>query len=116
MVKTKILSKQKKSSENTPKYKLKTGVKLIPYSPTQEILKGDLTAKAIMECLLNNDLEGVIEVISEYLEILHKVKTSEHIEFVAHSKMKIKQPTMTTLAKFMNALTFDDSQKVSSRK
>jgi len=72
MVKLKTSPKQKKSLENTPKYKLKKGVNLPPYSPTQEILKGDLVARAIMESLLDNDPEGVIEVISTYLKVLNR--------------------------------------------
>lgn len=94
-------------------------MKLIPYSPTQEILKGDLTAKAIMECLLNNDPEGVIEVISTYLEVLNKVKSAQRVDLprsTLYHSLKMKNPTIKTLAKLMHATTLENAKVVASRR
>jgi hypothetical protein len=67
MAKAKTSHKQKKSLENIQNSKLKTYKDIMPYSPTEEILQGDLIGRAIFECLKNNDPEGVMEVISIYL-------------------------------------------------
>ncbi len=119
MVKAKTSSKQKKSSENTPKYKLKKGVELTPYSPRQEILQGDLVARAILECLLNNDPKGVIEAISTYLEVLNKEKSAKRVNLpksTMYHSLKMKNPTIKTLAKLMHTTRLDTAKDVTRRK
>ena len=72
MVKAKILPKQKKSSKNTLTLKANSG--LIAYDPIKEITNQNFIGKAILECLINNDPEGVMEVIKIYLETLEKIQ------------------------------------------
>ena len=80
----KTLDKQKKSLKNILKV---DKTKLIPYSPTEELLDENFNSpteelldenfigKAILECLKNNDSEGVMEVISIYFNTLNKALT-----------------------------------------
>lgn len=60
-----------------------------------------------MECLQNNDPEGVIEVISIHLKALNQVKEATQPELprstVYHSLYKSKNPTIKTLAKLVHA-------------
>ncbi|HSW70645.1 MAG TPA: hypothetical protein VLH77_01545, partial [Gammaproteobacteria bacterium] len=95
----------KKSLKSTQKSSSKKKVTPIPYSPTQEILDGDLIGKAIIECLGNNDPEGVIEMISIYLETLNQVKTlskTHKTQNIVSSSLRTKDLTIKNLAKIVS--------------
>ncbi|MBA3603782.1 MAG: hypothetical protein H0W50_09125 [Parachlamydiaceae bacterium] len=73
MDKVKTSAKQKNYSKGTPKMlKLKENAGLMEYSPTKELLNEDLIARAIWECLKNNDPEGVTEIIEAHLYAKNK--------------------------------------------
>src|SRR5580704_6591848 len=80
MAKVKTLHKHKKSLRSTSKMKLKKNAKVIEYSPTQELLDETFIAKAVWECLKNNDPEGVIEIIETHLEIVNKTQNAQKNE------------------------------------
>jgi len=65
--------------------------------------------KAIVECLENNDPEGVMEVIAIYLEAVNKTKLTDthgiHRQTI-YSALKHRNPTIKTLAKIMHASVF----------
>ncbi len=78
---------------------------VIEYSPTQELLDEEFIAKAIWECLKNNDPEGVVEIIETHLEVVNKVKASQKNELsrsTMYHAIKGKNPTIKTLAKLVN--------------
>lgn len=111
MVKVMISHRQRKSLGSIRKmkakkeFKLKKDAHVIDYSPTQELLNEDFIAKAVWECLKNNDPQGVIEVIEAHLEMVNKVKASENIELprsTMYNAFKGKNPTVKTLAKLVN--------------
>jgi len=84
MAKTKTSLKQKKSM---PKLK-KTTKKTVPYlqelKPKDYLLDKNFIGSAILECLNNNDPEGVIEIINIYLNtLIHKSCTLSQIEIKA---------------------------------
>lgn len=84
---------------------LKDDARLIDYSPTQELLDEDFIAKAIWECLKNNDPEGVMEVVEAHLEIVNKLRAAENMELprsTMYNAFKGKNPTVKTLAKLVN--------------
>lgn len=54
--------------------KLRKNAKLIDYSPTQELLDENFIAKAVWECLKNNDPDGVMEVIEAHIEVVNKFR------------------------------------------
>lgn len=66
MAKARISHKHRRSSIGMS-MKLKKNAKVIEYSPTQELLDETFIAKAIWECLKNNDPEGVVEIIESAL-------------------------------------------------
>lgn len=106
MDKTKILHKPKKS--------LKGGIhKMNPkdkhgfknYSPTKKLLDENFIAKAMWECLKNNDTEGVLEVIEAHLEIVNKVSAAKKAELARstmYNAIKGRNPTLKTLAKLVH--------------
>ncbi|MFM8453817.1 MAG: hypothetical protein ACKOAD_02365 [Gammaproteobacteria bacterium] len=64
-------------------------------------------AKAVAECLLNNDPEGVVEVIEIYLEtanIANIAKKSDISRATLYHSLKKKNPTIRTLAKIIHAV------------
>jgi len=74
----------------------------------QNTLPKDNIEKAIVECLENNDSEGVMEVISIYLEEINKSKMPESNQLhrqTIYSALKHKNPTIKTLAKIMHSYT-----------
>lgn len=77
------------------KIKLKKNAKVTEFNPTNLLLDENLIAKAIWECLKNNDPEGVIEVIKIHLETINKLKGTKSLSF------KGKNPTIKSLAKFI---------------
>ncbi len=104
MAKVKTLPKQKKSLKNT--------TNLLAYDPVSEIKDENFIGKAIFECLINNDPEGVMEVIGIYLSALEKsklVRNSHVPKSTLYHTLKSKNPTIKTLAKIVHATTFDSS-------
>lgn len=85
--------------------KLKDDPRLTEYSPTKKLLDETFIAKAIWECLKNNDPEGVVEMIEAHLEAINKVKASQNTNLsraTMYSAFKGKNPTLKTLAKLVN--------------
>ncbi len=66
--------------------------------------------KAILECLRNNDPEGVMEIIQIYLETLEKIqfmKKADVPKSTFYHSLKSKNPTIKTLAKLVHATTIE---------
>jgi len=85
--------------------KLKKNARVTEYSPTKELLDETFIAKAVWECLRNNDPEGVIEIIQTHLEIVNKVKATQKNELsrsTMYHALKGKNPTIKTIAKMVN--------------
>jgi len=110
MVKAKTLHKPKKSSKKIQKLKIKKGSSVVSFSPTQELLDENFLGRAIIECLKDNDPEGVIDIISTYLETINKVQSAQRAQLsrsTLYHSLKGKNPTLRTLAKIMHASTMD---------
>lgn len=61
---------------------------------------------AILECLRNNDPEGVMEVVGIYLNALNKAKLLEEggiAKSTLYHSLKSKNPTIKTLAKIISS-------------
>ncbi len=85
--------------------KFKKNHGLIEYSPTQELLNEELIAKAIWECLKNNEPEGVVEIIAAHLRAKNKTELAKKHDLprtTLHHAFKGKNPTIKTLAKLVN--------------
>ena len=76
--------------------------------PLDELTDPQMTALAILECLQNNDPEGVMEIIAIYLEAVNKARLRQEANLprsTLYSTLKHKNPTIKTLAKIMYAYT-----------
>lgn len=102
MAKIKTFAKPKKSTQDTNKFS-----DCLEWSPTKEILDPNNLARAVAECLLHNDPDGVVEVIQIYLETVNMVqlaKKSELSRATLYHAFKNKNPTIKTLAKVIHAM------------
>lgn len=105
MVRIKISQKRKKSLTDTSKMKLKTREGLKRYSPTERLLDEDFIAKAVWECLKDNDYEGVVEVIEAHLRAVNKTKIAKDNDLARstmYNAFKSKNPTVKTVAKLVH--------------
>lgn len=93
---------------------MKNKSKLIPYHPTEELMDENFIGKVIIECLKNNDPEGVMDIISTYLNTINKMRSSQEISLprsTLYSSLKTKNPTIKTLAKLVYASTLNSRKK-----
>lgn len=106
MAKTKTLQKQKKSSGNIPRLRLKKGKQLKKHDPFKTLLNEKLIAQAFWECLKENDPEGALEIIFAHLNALSKVDLAKEAELsrsTIYYSLKSKNPTLKTVAKLIHA-------------
>lgn len=113
MAKKKTSRKPEKYSENT-RLELNPHTNVKAYSPTERLLNKEYIGKAILECLQNNDPEGVMEVITAYLETFNKTKfahTASISRATMYNSFKYKNPTLRTLAKIVSIHSDDLTAK-----
>lgn len=96
---------QKTLSKNISNLEIKPNIKLEPYKIGEVVLKKGFLGKAIAECLIKNDPEGVIEVIGIYLDVLNKSRLAKKAGIqrsTLYQALKSKNPTIKTLAKVIH--------------
>ena len=90
------------------KFKLKKNANVTEIDSAQRLTDEKFIGEAIFDCLKNNDPEGLMEVISTYLEAVNKVKAAEEHKLpraTMYKALKGKNPTIRTLAKLVNCCT-----------
>jgi DNA-binding phage protein len=100
--KTSLLSTSKKESS----LRIKKTAKISKFEPDKYLTK-EFIGSAIMECLLNNDPEGVIDLLEIYLDEHNKVellKEAKVARSTAYQALKHKNPTIKTLAKIVSTV------------
>jgi DNA-binding phage protein len=108
MGKAKTSSKHQTYLENLSKADLRKVSGLHKSNPIKELTNKQQVSLAIFECLLNNDPEGVMEMIEVYLEAVNKAKLRRETKLsksTMYSALKHRNPTVKTLAKIMSAST-----------
>lgn len=108
MAKIKTLQKQKASTEH--QLELNPNASISEHDPLKYLLDEDNIARTILECLKNNDPQGVIEVIEIYLNALNKAKQLKSAQLARstyYNLLKHKNPTIKTLAKIVSLTTED---------
>jgi len=86
--------------------RLKRGAKVTKFDP-DKYLSADYIGAAIMECLLNNDPDGIVELLSIYLQEHNKVeflKEAHVSRSTVYQALKHKNPTIKTLAKIVSTV------------
>lgn len=104
MARRKTLTKQKKYIKSGSMTKLKK--KPIKYDPMRDLLNEQLIAKAIWECLKENDPEGVIEILEAHMRAKNKSKLARENNIARttlYHAFRSKNPTLHTLAKLVHA-------------
>lgn len=87
---------------------LREDARVTEYNPIKNLLDPNRIGAAIMECLLENDTEGVLEIIETYLYAVDKtqfLKEAKIPRSTAYNVFKRRNPTIKTLAKIMHAST-----------
>lgn len=119
MVKIRISPRQKTSSlkKRSPQkkvksmqnkeisFKLKEDAAVKEYDPLKNLLDPDKMGAAIMQCLIDNNPEGVLEIIENYLYAVNKTQflKAAHIpRSTTYNFLKRRNPTIKTLAKLMH--------------
>ncbi|MES2274025.1 MAG: hypothetical protein V4487_07520 [Chlamydiota bacterium] len=74
---------------------LRENVGITEFDPSKQLLDIKLIGAAIAQCLIENDPEGVVEIIEGHINCLNKPN--------AYQFLKMKNPTIKTLAKIMHA-------------
>jgi DNA-binding phage protein len=108
MAKAKTSTKRKTSSPRDKKLKIKDFAGVREYSPSERLLDKNFVGAAILECLSNNDPEGVMEIIEMYLDTLNKTQMAKKTQLARstmYHSLKGRNPTVKTLAKLVYAST-----------
>ncbi len=110
MGKKKTSARQRASIKSTRSKKtarkIKTGMGVDTYDPTEALLDEDRIGRAIWECLKNGDSEGVIEIIQIHLEAYNKTQLAKEAHLpktTLYHSFRSKNPTIRTLAKLVHA-------------
>ena len=85
---------------------LRADANLKEYDPLVNLLNTDRMGAAIMECLLDNDTEGVLEIIEGYLYAVNRtqfLKEAQIPRSTLYNFFKRRNPTIKTLAKIIHA-------------
>ncbi len=105
MGKAKILTKPKKSINNGSMSKFKKQPQ--QYDPMKDLLDEELIAKAVWECLKENDPDGVIEILEAHIQAKNKSQLAKEHDLprtTLYHAFKSKNPTLHTLAKLIHAV------------
>lgn len=108
MAKTKISNRRKKSIPTTSALKIEDFVGISPHNPDKNLKDPKFIGAALLECLRDNDPEGVMEVLEVYLNTLNKSKLSREEGIhrqTLYSAFKRRNPTVRTLAKIGHAFS-----------
>jgi DNA-binding phage protein len=103
MVKSGISQKRSVSSKRNHRLDLSNSKE---WHPTKELLDTKRIGARIMECLLNNDPEGAMEIVEIYLDTVNRVQMAKNSRIprsTLYHSLKHKNPTIKTLAKLMHA-------------
>ena len=86
------------------KIELKKNIGITELNPTDYLTDKNFIGAAILECLNNNDPEGVVEIINAYLDAVSKTaKVTKRMptRAVSDHVLRAKNPTLRDLAQFV---------------
>jgi DNA-binding phage protein len=85
---------------------LRDDANLKEYDPIKNLLDHKRLGAAVMQCLMENDTDGVLEIIESYLYAVDKtqfLKDAKISRSTAYNVFKRRNPTLKTIAKLMHA-------------
>jgi len=86
---------------------LREDANITEVDPIANLLDPNLIGSAIMQCLIQNDPEGVMDIIEDHLYALNKSKFLGEADVprsTMYQLLKRKNPTIKTLAKVVYAI------------
>ena len=92
--------------QHVNEFSIKEDANLITYDPVKNLLDVNKMGAAIMQCFLDNDTEGVLEIVENYLYAMNKtqfLKDANVPRSTVYNFFKRRNPTIKTLAKIMHA-------------
>lgn len=104
MDKKRISRKRGRSTDDSLMLRLKKAG-FEEYSPTEVLMDKDFITDAVMECMRNNDPEGVVEVLQIHLNAINKYKALQENDLsraTMYKAFKGKNPTVKTLCKMLS--------------
>lgn len=104
--KPKLKGSHMRQKKQETEYVLRDDANLKEYDPMKNLLDTNKMGAAIMECLIENDTEGVLEIIEGYLYAVNKtqfLKEADIPRSTAYNVFRRRNPTIKTLAKIMHA-------------
>jgi DNA-binding phage protein len=108
MARIRISPRRKKSTVTASSPKIEDFVGIRPHNPDKNLKDPKFVGAALLECLRDNDPEGVMEVLEVYLNTLNKSKLSREEGIhrqTLYSAFKRRNPTVRTLAKIVHAFS-----------
>lgn len=96
------LSKKQQATE----FSLKEETGLKEYDPVKNLLDINRMGAAIMQCFIENNTEGVLEIVENYLYAINKtqfLKEANIPRSTVYNFFKRRNPTIKTLAKIIHA-------------
>lgn len=118
MGKAKILTKRKTFSKGIKRVRLNKDAPVEEYSPTKHLADKQFIGEVIMECLKNNDPEGVIEALEAHLDAVNKLQFSKDTDIprsTLYYFSKSRNPNLKTLARVVHELS-DYGQEIEKKK
>lgn len=94
----------KKTEENSRV--LRKDANLKEYDPVKNLLDPKRLGAAVMQCLMENDTDGALEIIESYLYAVDRtqfLKDAKISRSTAYNVFKRRNPTIKTIAKIMHA-------------
>jgi DNA-binding phage protein len=98
------------NKEPTEELVLRDNVNVKEYNPTKNLLDTQKLGAAIMECLIENDTDGALEIIEIYLQAVKRTHFLEKANIprsTAYNFFKRKNPTLKTIAKLLHASAYE---------
>ena len=92
--------------QQTAEFSTEKDAGLKEYDPVKNLLDINKMGAAIMQCFIENDTEGVLEIVENYLYAVNKtqfLKEANVPRSTMYNFFKRRNPTIKTLAKIMHA-------------
>lgn len=107
MDKLKTSTKRARSSGTILKRSKTTAPPLKEYFPTAQLADKEFISQVVMECLIDNDVEGAMDAIRSFIDAQNKLqmsKTQKMARSTIYDALRPgANPTMKTLAKLLHA-------------
>ena len=109
MAKAKTSLRLKRSLENTPKLKLKKGVKVLKHDSAATFLDTKLVGNALIQALRDGDAEAFKEILAAHLSVTNKDKFAAKAKLPRRTLFRMLSPdgnpTLENIARIVHAFS-----------